>query len=394
MLRTTPHKYQQKNAKELAASYFGMLHMDPGTGKTLTALMALTFVESGFYTVVVLMPKSLQDNFNLEIAKHYGRTLHPIHNLTTQRDRVKSGYINIIPFSIIQQVGPTIETEIDVCIIDEAHIARNPRTKTFNNLQNVSMKAAYTWLLTGTPIVNKEKDLYTLYNLKPGYDCNILTAKKEHVLSLPKITYYTVPFTNEPILRYNSSFTLARITQERVQSSGNPEKWDYLKNLKDSLTPDGKKRNIIVFTNFKTAANVLMEFLETDLGINGDMTQKQRTAMISNFQTNGGTIVCTYDTAGVGINLCRADTVVCMEPPWNAAKLQQAIDRAYRIGLNHPLSVYLLQQTDEKWIFGMVGHKQAISIEILGDPKRLDLDDYMDSVRVEHLSSLDPDEED
>ena len=49
---------------------------------------------------------------------------------------------------------------------------------------------------------------------------------------------------------------------------------------------------------------------------------------------------------GVGLNLVEADYVVLLDPWWNPAVEDQAIDRAHRIGQTRPVIVYRLVSAD------------------------------------------------
>ncbi len=49
---------------------------------------------------------------------------------------------------------------------------------------------------------------------------------------------------------------------------------------------------------------------------------------------------------GVGLNLVEADYVVLLDPWWNPAVEDQAIDRAHRIGQTRPVIVYRLVAAD------------------------------------------------
>lgn len=381
-LKSTLFDYQRDYARQLAQHFFGLLAMDPGTGKTVTVLTAIYHLmgESMSGTVVITMPKSVHSNFANEIRKHYGNT-YPVNSISQQSQPIRSNCINLIPFSIIHTIATKEEDLIDIFIVDEAHFCRNPRTRLSKSVIRIASMSTYTWLLTGTPIVNREKDLKTLYNFKPEHQCQVFSAHKEDVLDLPPVEYTKVQFTNNLVTRYNSSHVLSRITQERMASANNMSKWDFISDIHFKNEPT------IVFTSYRSTALELMAFIGTDLGINGDMSASERDAAIAKFQKDGGTIVCTYAAAGVGINLTRAVNVVCMDPPWNAANLNQAVDRAHRIGQVNKLNVYILQQPNENWIYGLVGFKQTISVTVLNDKERLSLEEEMNSTRTETDSS-------
>lgn len=47
-------------------------------------------------------------------------------------------------------------------ILDEAHTIRNPKTMLAQGV--VQLDAKYRWCLTGTPLHNKLRDIYSLFN--------------------------------------------------------------------------------------------------------------------------------------------------------------------------------------------------------------------------------------
>ena len=367
---TTPREYQSTNAERLANSPLGLLLMDMGTGKSLTVLLTLhqKYQENPKTTTIVTMPNSIQTNFRQEITKHFG-SFFRVNYITKPKHRVRQGCLNLIPFSII---GRFRDEEVDILVVDEAHVARNKKTNIYGHLCTLSEQTTYTWLLTGTPIVNYKSDLRSLLSLKDE-DCTVLTTIKSEVLDLPKIEYIKHRVKNHLVKEYKTDYTLSQITEDRVQSSLNTEKWDIIKEAKG---------NKLVFVSFKQALRELMVFLGTKLTVNGDMCMTERYEHIDRFQTDGGTIVCTYDAAGVGINLTKADHVFCVDPAWNPAKISQAIDRVHRYGLDHPLQVHFLQQPNERWIYGLVGRKQNIIVDQLQIKERLPVKEDIEETRT------------
>lgn len=56
--------------------------------------------------------------------------------------------------------GPLFQTAWRRVILDEGHVIRNARTRTA--LAACDLKAEIRWVITGTPIVNNIKDLYSM----------------------------------------------------------------------------------------------------------------------------------------------------------------------------------------------------------------------------------------
>lgn len=71
--------------------------------------------------------------------------------------------VAVTTYSAFQKASPPIclsKYPWGRVVLDEGHVIRNPKTKVFTELSKV--KATHKWVLTGTPIQNSEKDLFTL----------------------------------------------------------------------------------------------------------------------------------------------------------------------------------------------------------------------------------------
>lgn len=94
----------------------------------------------------------------------------------------------------------------------------------------------------------------------------------------------------------------------------------------------------VVFFNFLAGIELVSERLEK-MGIEfdtmtGSTTTAQRKKIVARFQTSPEckVLLMTLKVGGVGLNLTAADTVYIMEPWWNKAAEEQAINRLHRIG--------------------------------------------------------------
>merc|ERR1719188_2422369 len=73
-------------------------------------------------------------------------------------------------------------------------------------------------------------------------------------------------------------------------------------------------------------------------------------------------ILCSLKAAGTGLNLTAADHVVLIDPWWNPAVEDQAIDRAHRLGQRRPVRVlrYVAERTVEERILGVHQLKREV----------------------------------
>jgi SWI/SNF-related matrix-associated actin-dependent regulator 1 of chromatin subfamily A len=105
----------------------------------------------------------------------------------------------------------------------------------------------------------------------------------------------------------------------------------------------------------------------------GGSSLKDRDRAANRFQRDPGCqfFIGNIEAAGQGITLTAARHVVFAEHDWRGTYLEQAEDRAHRIGQNHPVLVtYLLLRRDEwstdSWMATTTMEKQAIIDAVLG----------------------------
>ena len=112
---------------------------------------------------------------------------------------------------------------------------------------------------------------------------------------------------------------------------------------------------------------------------------KDRAAAVNNFQNNDDVRVflISLKAGGTGLNLTEADYVYLVDPWWNPAVENQAIDRCYRIGQDkHVVAVRLIcpDTIEEKIMKMQVNKKELVSDLIktdVGILKRLDKADLL-----------------
>ena len=107
---------------------------------------------------------------------------------------------------------------------------------------------------------------------------------------------------------------------------------------------------VVIFFNFIAGIELLGDRL-TEMGIDyATMTgsTRDRRAVIERFQQDAGckALLMTLKTGGVGLNLTVADTVYIVEPWWNKAAEEQAINRLHRIGQKAKVMSYALITRD------------------------------------------------
>ena len=152
-----------------------------------------------------------------------------------------------------------------------------------------------------------------------------------------------------------------------------------LQKLND-LAHNGSKA--IIFSQFTSYLSILEKNLRTKIpklkivkltGATRDRTQPVKTFQESKDST---VMLASLKAAGLGVTLTSADYIFLMDPWWNPAVEEQAIDRAHRIGRTKPIFIYRLiaQGTIEEKVRLFQKEKKDTFEEIVGDiekPTRL-----------------------
>jgi superfamily II DNA or RNA helicase len=103
----------------------------------------------------------------------------------------------------------------------------------------------------------------------------------------------------------------------------------------------------------------------------GSTPPHERERAIQNFQTNDDSRVflISLKAGGVGLNLTAADYVYIVDPWWNPAVEQQAIDRTHRIGQTKNIFAYrmICKDTIEDKILQLQDRKRILAKELISD---------------------------
>ena len=148
----------------------------------------------------------------------------------------------------------------------------------------------------------------------------------------------------------------------------------------DLMAEDGD-RKIIVFSEWVRMLELVRELaVEMDLEFawhTGSVSQDRRRAEINRFKKDPACrLFLSSETGGVGLNLQMADTVINMDLPWNPARLEQRIARAWRKYQTRPVGVVNLIAEDsiEHRMLYLLEQKQGLAdavLDRLGDPKNV-----------------------
>ena len=318
----------------------------------------------------------------------------------------------------------------DYAIADEAQFIKNPETK--NAIAVKKINATHRFALTGTPIENNLGELWSIFDfIMPGYlgsydsfrdkyEVDIvrgetlaterlkrivrpfilrrlkaevlkeLPAKTESVISTPLEAKQKEIYEANLALVRDSVRTSPDISRVVVLSmltklrqiccdpslvypdySGNSAKTEACMELVERAVEGGHR--ILLFSQFTSMLDIIRRQL-TERGIThfvlkGDTPKTERLRLVNKF--NGGdtkVFLISLKAGGTGLNLTGADVVIHYDPWWNESVMNQATDRAYRIGQTKSVQVYKLVIKDsvEEKIMRLQEKKSALSSSVVG----------------------------
>lgn len=140
----------------------------------------------------------------------------------------------------------------------------------------------------------------------------------------------------------------------------------------DNFLATGNK--LIVFVWHKTIANKLAEHYGA-VKLTGDSTIEERTQSVDAFQNDPNTklFISTMKAGGVGITLTAASDVLFIEQGWTPADMDQAADRAHRIGQRDSVTAWTLiaEGTIDEDIKELINYKRGL-VDASTDGKLMD----------------------
>ena len=201
---------------------------------------------------------------------------------------------------------------------------------------------------------------------------------KSEILSAQKVKKYGIILKGLLKLRQSC---LWQPRDEETSDSGMPvlkdhrhlsSKIRFLISQLEQILDEGHQ--VLVFSQFTSYLDLIQREIEqhhwTVSRIDGSYSVPKRQKQIESFQKGENKIfLISLKAGGVGLNLTAANYVFIMDPWWNPAVENQAIDRAYRIGQNKKVTVYrpLIKGSVEEKILELQLEKKALFDGLLGN---------------------------
>ncbi|MCC6571103.1 MAG: DEAD/DEAH box helicase, partial [Chitinophagales bacterium] len=144
--------------------------------------------------------------------------------------------------------------------------------------------------------------------------------------------------------------------------------------LMDELRNNLQNNKVLIFSQFKEMLHLIAQACRKEqmayYHFDGDTAIEDRLKMVNEFQQEDNAVnifLMSLKTGNAGLNLTAADYVFLVDPWWNSAIQQQAIDRTHRIGQTKNVFAYkmICKNTIEEKIIEMQLRKQTVSDSII-----------------------------
>ncbi|HEB54126.1 MAG TPA: DEAD/DEAH box helicase, partial [bacterium] len=178
----------------------------------------------------------------------------------------------------------------------------------------------------------------------------------------------------EALLRLRQAACHEGLVDKRRRAAASAKFAELLPRLTE-LADEGHK--VLVFSQFVQLLDLLAaELRKADITFDRlDGRTRRRQEKVDRFQTDPDCAVflISLKAGGTGLNLTAADYVFLLDPWWNPAVEQQAIDRSHRIGQQRTVHAYRLacRGTVEERVLELQDRKRALVEAVLGSERSL-----------------------
>lgn len=396
MFKVQPYQHQIEGAKFLLHNKKGILADEMGLGKTLTAIIAAAHVSE---KKLIVCPASLKLNWAKEIRNAFYDT-PKVSVLGTNNPETDAEWY-IVNYDILDRYVDTIKgLEPAVLVLDEAHYIKavsnsgKPDSKRAELALEIAKDVPYVFLLTGTPITSRPKDLYNLLKaiehplgkikffdygqrycngrqVKVGtryvWDFNgasnikelhsfvkpyMLRRTKDEVLDLPPKIRHFIPVEvdlteykqklREYLANSNASRAEELVMLNAMKKILAEEKIPHTIEFAENLIEE--EDAVVIFTNYKSVVEALAKkFKDNCVVVDGDTPQNKRQEYVDAFQEGKVQVfIGNMQAAGVGLTLTRAKSMIINDYDWVPATHVQAEDRIHRISQDSKVNIYYL----------------------------------------------------
>src|SRR5213079_1268532 len=431
LLKTELLPYQLDGIAFAAGAGRAVLADDMGLGKTIQAIgvSELLVREAGILKVLVICPASVKSQWRNEIRRFCDRDCQLIVGSIATRG---AQYANDCFFTVcnyeqvLRDILSIERVNWDLIILDEGQRIKNWEAKTSRVIKG--LRSRFALVLSGTPLENRLDELYSVVQfiddrrLGPAfrfYNHHRVVDEKGKVLGYKNlaelreklqpvllrrtrqsVSQQLPPRTNEIIritptqeqidLHHSHIRLVNQITRKKFLTE-----MDLLRLQKHLLMCRMSADSTFLVDKQAPAFSSMLDLIEPLLKkrrvrfvrLDGSVPQKLRQGLVHEFQDNPGCrLFLTTNAGSTGLNLQAANTVINVDLPWNPAVLEQRIARAYRMGQEQPVQVFVLitEDTIEEKLLSTLSAKHHLALAALdaeSDVDQVDLAGGIEELR-------------
>ena len=425
----------------------------PGLGKTAQAIASVIGAQR--YPCLIICPATLKINWQREVDKFSGGKCRAMilsdKNMRTWPQYWSAGLVQffIVNYESLKKFfvekftnkeGQRLmlshikfkENLTDLfksVIIDESHRCKNGSTQQSKFCMGIAKGKDMVLLLTGTPVVNKPKDLipqlhimdmlpefggYKHFvnrycagdkeasnlrelNYKLNLNCFYQREKQDVLKDLPSKMRQTIicDITNrkeyieayDNLLRYLKEWRNADDEKLRKAMKGEVivrinvlrqiaarGKVASVREFIDDLQESNEK--LILFMNLIELGDAFKQLYPNAVVIRGGMSDIEKQCSVDKFQNDPNCLlaICNIKAAGVGLTLTASSRVAFVEFPWTYADCEQCEDRAHRIGQKDSVTCYyfLGKETIDEQVYKIIQTKKSIAQTVTGSTEQIE----------------------
>ena len=392
--------HQPAGVRHLLGRSSAILADDMGLGKTRQAVVA-AHLAAGDQRILVACPASLRINWEREIHAVFPDDL--VGMVGEDRMATLRGCRWVIAnYERLSALVKEPDLNFGCFAVDECHSLKEHKAGRTRNAFILAERIPRRFLLTGTPILNREIELHTLLRLS-GHPLGLLELadfrkqytggqgarealsdaiqdwmlrrSKKVLKNLGLKTHqvrYIMPAEGlagyQRLMADMSLMVMPKIIKLRQLLE--TLKTEFLIETVQSLGPEDK---VIIFCEYMDTVAFLKEaFQNAGIGavsLVGSDNGNSRQRSVDAFQNDPSTrvFIGTTSAAGVGITLTAANYVMFASQPWTPAMKRQAEDRTYRIGQKRDVIVILpiIPGTIDEQILALLDSKSEIEASVV-----------------------------
>ena len=421
---------------------------EPGLGKTLQSIATINLANA--FPCLVICPSSLKINWQREWEKFtdkkamvlsdkvrdtwtffYQTGMHQVFIVNyeslkkyfVQRIKKAEGWtLRDVEFRNSIQLFKSV-------VIDESHRCKSSSTQQAKFCKGICAGKEWVIELTGTPVVNKPKDLVPQLSILNRIDdfggyknfVNRYCAGQNEASNLKELNYMlwkNCMFRREKSLVLTDlpdkirQVNTCEITNRKEYMDAERDLIQYLQMYKDAddekieramrgevmvrinilrqVSARGKIRDaaefvkdfrengqkIILFCSLHDVVDELKRYFPTAVSVTGRDSQDEKQHAVDRFQNDPkvDVIICSIKAAGVGLTLTASSNVAFIEFPWTYADCCQCEDRAHRIGQKNSVTCYyfLGRKTIDEKVYKIIQAKKNIANAVTGSTEEIE----------------------